>query len=223
MSAVATATVIDIEDARFAPVMGEKSGRTATIRIAIPPGPEHYWPAILSLAKTGHFTAGDVAHAVGGGLAPAEAYMAKLRAGGFITAAGVTTDRRTLYAIASRRALPPQVDGRGNESHTYTVTERIWRAIRMMKSFTVTTLTAHLHDPKEPIGRDTVTTYVNALAEAGYLDQEGAERPLGERRHHFKRHMDGRLPPRLMRASLVYDPNRNAVAGHTIRAEEVRL
>lgn len=223
MSALARATAFDIEDARFAPVVADHTGRTAQIRVNVPPGPETLWPMILKIARNGPFTALDVRLAVGGHPGPVESYLARLRAGGFIAVAGETTDRRTLFALASRRVLPPHVDGRGGESHTFAVTERIWRAIRMLKSFSLTSLTAHLHDPAQPIGRDTVSAYVNALTEAGYLDQDGADRPLGERRLHFRRHMDGRLPPRLMRASLVYDPNRQAIAGHTIRAEEVRL
>jgi hypothetical protein len=220
----ALATPIEIDDPRFAAVRHGDFGYTAFIRVSVPPGPEVLWPAIVKRGTRGFFTALDIARPLNCAPQIVETYLAKLTAAGLVGRAGETTERRSLYALIIRKTLPPRVSGRGETDYTYQVTERIWRALRMGKIFSTTSLVAALADPRCPIGRDLVIRYVSELASAGYLDEEGADRPCGEKRWRMRGHMNtGPMPPRMMRAKLVFDPNRQAIAGLTAMAEEVRL
>jgi hypothetical protein len=198
--------------------------RSVSVRVLIPAGPETLWPAIRKVGMRGTFTAIDVALAVSSSHAVVENYLAKLHAAGHVTKGGHTSDGYTLWQLTSKRHYPPYVNGRGEPAHGHEVTSRIWRALKMMKRFTISELCAHLDDKEFQVPRDAATLYVNALARAGYVETTSAEKMCGESRYRLLAHMvTGPLPPRLLRAQIVFDPNRQAIAGGQVQASEVSL
>lgn len=210
---------------RFGAVTRKADGYSATIRVIVPPGPELLWPMIREIGIKGPFTAHDVAWRCSCSPASVEVYIAKLHAGGLVANSGeTTTDGKRLWQLTSRKLQPPYLDGRGNASHTHEMLSRIWKALKMAKTVSVTTLRSFIDDQDVTLSSDTARTYLNALARAGYLDKIEASQECGEQRYKLRHAMmTGPLPPRLLRATLVYDPNRREIAGPVVGAEEVRL
>lgn len=209
---------------RFGAVTPEADGFSATIRVIVPPGPETLWPLIREMGIKGSFTAHDVAWRCSAAPAAVESYIGKLHAAALVSRAGETTDRKALWQLGSRKVQPPFLDGRGNPSHAHETALRIWKALRMAKVVSVTTLRNFVDDRDFTLSADTARTYLNALMRAGYLDLIPAEQACGENRYRLRPvMMTGPLPPRLLRATLVYDPNRQSIANATVAAEEVRL
>ena len=212
------------ELAPFGVVTREADGYSATIRVIVPPGPEVLWPMIREMAAKGPFTAEDVAWRLSCAPAAVESYMARLHAAGLVAHGGETTDRKRLWQLTTRKVQPPYLDGRGNASHTHEMLRRIWNALRMAKIVSVSTLRSFVDDRDVTLSADTARTYLNALARAGYLDTIPASQECGEQRYRLRPYMaTGSLPPRLLRATLVYDPNLREIAGPVVGADEVRL
>lgn len=211
-------------DERFTALSPDPVGQVAVIRAILPPGPETLWPAIRALGSKGYFTIHDVAEAVPCAPQAAEGYIARLHAAGMVAHAGETTSRARLWMLTAKKVLPPFLNGQGKPSNAHELTLRIWRALKMAKIVSVTTLRGMIDDQDFTAPSDTVRLYLNALARAGYLDIIPAERACGEQRYRLRpTMMTGPLPPRLLRATLVFDPNRQALAGSTVAADEVRL
>jgi hypothetical protein len=211
-------------DERFTALVSEPDGHVALIRAILPPGPETLWPAVRMLGSKGYFSVHDVAQAANCAPQTAEAYLAKLHAAAMVAHAGETNTRSRLWMLTAKKVLAPFLNGQGNPSHGHEVTLRIWRALKMVKMVSVTTLCNDISDEDFRAPMETVRLYLNALARSGYLDIIPAERACGEQRYRLRPTMHtGPLPPRLMRATLVFDPNRKALAGSTVAAEEVRL
>lgn len=208
---------------RFGDVKRDTDGHAATIRVLVPPGPEVLWPMIRKLGEKGPFAIDDVVALCRCPPGQVESYMARLHMAGYVAAAGETTDRKRLWQLTSQKVVPPFLDTKGNPAHGHEMLTRIWRALKMAKAVSVSTLRSFVDDGEVTLSADTARTYLNALAEAGYLDVIEAKVPLGERRYRLKPGMmTGPLPPRLLRATLVYDPNRKELSS-SARAQEVRL
>lgn len=208
----------------FTGLTRDKDGHVALLRVIVPPGPELLWPLIRDLGLKGYFTAHDVAWRCSTAPQTVEAYLARLHAAGLVYHAGEAQERRRLWGLDTRKVQPPFLDGKGNPSHAHEMASRIWRALKMAKLVSVSVLRAMLDDRDFTLPAETARLYLNALAKAGYLDVIAAEQKCDEQRFRIRAHMvTGPLPPRLLKAQLVYDPNRQAIASGSIMAEEVRL
>ena len=218
------AHIDDRHDEMFEPVRRDaRQDGLATIEIMVPAGPETLWPAIRKF-EAQPFTARDICRAANSPPGPVEVYLRQLHAAGFVAVAGETQDRQQLWHLTSKRHYPPFVNARGEAHHGHEVASRIWRALKMGKDLTLSALCACVSDHDFQVPSETARLYVNALARAGYLKCARAEQECGEKRYRLLQHMlTGPVPPRLLRVTLVFDPNRQAIAGAPAMAEEVRL
>ena len=184
------------------------------LSLAVPRGEAGFWSIILELDKAGPWTVRQVGDRTQVSVQQARFYIRKLRLGGF---AEVVETRETgnlpdaiVYRLAEGKkpALAPRLSKDGVELPE-TAKEKLWRAMKMAKKFTLDDLVVACSD----VPRSTANGYCCALAAAGVLAKNGnvfrLVRNLGQQ------------APRVLSTKLVFDPNAKAVVGSSI-ATEVR-
>lgn len=192
--------------------------------IQIIPGPEVMWEALMRLtAKSGLFTIADAAHAAGTTIGAMDEYVSRLRRADAVTYEGFTNDNVKLFALRKRRHLPFVVNSKGEPSRPHQMMEKMWRTMKMTKAFSLRELIQFSTIPGLVIKESTAQTFVDALADAGYLRRSVNPKSGEEKFSLMPGMVTGPLPPRICRAFLVYDPNRRAIMTETLIAEEVQI
>lgn len=179
-----------------------RQGRTST---------EELSAAFLFVLDLDAFTVQDIAR--GSGVAPATAgrYAKGWCRTGIATVISRGAEgsryRITPFARALIRARAAREAQRAGE--TKSAEGQTWRAMRMMREFSVIDITASSDDLNE----DAVRAYCGALLEAGYLRISRREEP-GLRSGYYRLIRDtGPLPPRERMARVVWDDNLCEVVG----------
>jgi hypothetical protein len=192
--------------------------------VLVPPGPEVMWAATRHVGRFDAFSAIDLALAARCSPEDAEDYLFNLNQARHVVTA-MPRNGVEMFRLADKPPFQaPFLDHRGHEDYSHELTRRVWLAVKMVKRFTLTSLLAAMHDDEFPAPKDSVAIYIRALARAGYLDEFPAEQACGEKQYRIVgRMISGPLPPRLVKIDVLFDPNRQAIAGRDIVAETVRL
>jgi len=187
--------------------------------IEVPAGQEVIW-SYLSRGKA--FSCRDIAKLVGCATSRVEDYVLRLVRGGHAAEVGVAAGSGVkLYQLRHHPHILPQLNARGETDATYDLCDKVWRAAKMLRLFTLTELLAHLD---KGVCRSAVRNYIREMNKAGYLIELPAVRECGEAQFKLVPAMSsGPLPPQPMRATFLFDRNRQAIANKTLGAEEVRL
>ncbi|WP_298034178.1 hypothetical protein [uncultured Desulfovibrio sp.] len=170
---------------------------------------ERIWAAIRALARSGkEITTANVCRKTGLDRRTGKVgeYMTSLERGGFLR---VVSERKPgmflRYALARDVGVDaPRVTGKG-ELLPPSGRTRMWRAMRILQTFTLAELVNAASLPEAPIADSEAETYCNWLRRGGYLHG-------GKGRWAFVPAMNtGPRAPRILRVSRLYDPNRDAV------------
>jgi hypothetical protein len=200
----------------------EPTSFAGTVAVRMPPGPELLWRALLDVSRLSpQFAVASAAMVARSSEWAMEDYIQRLHRAGAVSRAGRSTAGETLWQLNTRRNTPFFLDRKGREDRAHQAIDALWRAIKMVKSFTLRELVHHASLPSLPITAETAKSFAAALAEAGYLVTHPAS---GEDRFRLVEGMaTGPLPPRVCKAVFVYDRNRGYVVNRELVAEEVRL
>lgn len=170
---------------------------------------ERIWAAIRALARSGkEITTFSVCRKTGLDRRTGKVgeYMTSLERGGFLR---VVSERKPgmflRYALARDVGVDaPRVTGKGELLPSPGRT-RMWRAMRILQTFTLAELVNAASLPEAPIADSEAETYCNWLRRGGYLRGENG-------RWAFVPAMNtGPKAPQILRVKKLYDPNRDAV------------
>lgn len=100
--------------------------------------------------------------------------------------------------------------------------DAMWNAMRALGTFSAAELAISASTEECPIGIETAKAYIKALNRAGYFRVERGTTRGRPATYRLKPSMNtGPLAPKVLRAEMVYDQNKNAIVGE-VEAEEVR-
>ncbi len=196
------------------------------VEIAAPSGPEHYWREIRARRKG--FTIPDIALCSDGVCyTTVKRYVWWLEKNDFVVRIGQRKSgyaTQTLYALKTdrreapiERAKEPSPTGR----------QAMWTAMRTLAQFTVAELAACASTDERPVSARAAHLYVQRLVDAGALQvlrkpARANGRPLGATSglYRLAKSADtGPEAPKLLNASLVFDPNRRRILGDAVVSE----
>lgn len=194
------------------------SGRTVfdmvQLSVAVPRGEAGFWTIIRDLDLGGPWTARDVTVRTNVSASSVARFVRKLRLGGYVTEVGEYTAGRSganLPAGKTYRLLkcpldPPRLGTDGSE-RSETATDKLWRAMKMSKTFNVEELSELCPD----VPASTARGYLSALTAAGVISRSG-----GTCRIILN---VGSRAPRILVTKHVFDPNANEVIGRSVARE----
>lgn len=188
----------------------------------VPRGQDGFWQIIRALDAKGPWTVNDVHGETNvRHRATVQDYVYRLEKAGIAAVVGsrskaLTGSKEKLYRLNKRPAATPSLR-RDGTPYDAPAQQRLWTAIRSMKSFAVRELAYAAAGSSGPVPFRTTIRYVVHLASAGYLAS------LGGGGYRLKPSMNtGPAAPKILRMHVVWDVNRNeSVGGDTIDAEAV--
>ncbi|PZU43899.1 MAG: hypothetical protein DI566_13335 [Microbacterium sp.] len=179
-------------------------------KVVPPRGQEHYWRVIRSFdSGRGEWTIRDIESLSSGeSSASIREYVRRLTLAGYV--AFVRDEqcgaiRRTVYRLAKTSREAPRVTRAGFELEE-SVSQTMWRTMKLLKSFTDASLLAALLEGGRKTTLNTVATYCRQLARAGVLSaSKGA--PGEGQNYRLVMAQLGPIAPKILRSKLVYDAN----------------
>ncbi|CDX20195.1 conserved hypothetical protein [Mesorhizobium sp. ORS 3359] len=185
------------------------------INLKVPRGEAGFWSIILKLDPAGPWTIRQVGDRTNSSLKIVDNYVRRLLLAEFVTV--VATEARKgpgNFAQARYFRLTekcPLVAPRIKQDGTVlpeTGNEQVWRAIRMLKSFSALELHQHCASDVAP---GSAGNYARALAAAGVV--------VGTWPNYRLVRDLGPQAPKLLSARMVFDPNATAVLGDVVARE----
>lgn len=198
---------------------------TMALSVRVPRGHEGFWRIIKALAaEQPTFTVTEVAARSNVHDDTVADFVKRLAKAGYLTVAheerlpGVPLPRFH-YHLARTARDAPRLRRDGTEVPE-TAQETLWRTMKMLKRFTVSTLQMAAETDHRTVPAATTKRYVRHLAEVGVLTRLKAGGGRGREAEFLLARNLGGAAPRILRAHLVFDPNSNTVLG-TPEAKEV--
>lgn len=196
---------------------------TVALSIRVPRGEDGFWSIITDLGRNGaSFTLADIDGRSNVNRDTVSEFVRRLVKGGYLAVVSVEREgSRTFqrYRLARTSRDAPRLRRDGSE-FPETARDRMWRAMKMLDTWTWVDLSAATEtETLPPVPAETVKSYIRRLDVAGVvqaLDKGGPNRPATYR---LLRNV-GAAAPRVLRTHAVFDPNSNTVLG-TPEAEEV--
>lgn len=184
-------------------------------------GRAHFWSVIRDLTaddRDRRFDATDILRCSADvEISTIRRELRLLQAAGFLEA--ITTDRVEEWRVIKRPTTLPSLTADGRPAHSGQAA--MWNAIRALGGFTHGEVAVAASTEELAVSPVAAKSYVLRLAKAGYLKCEAAGNWKRQARWRLRPSMNsGPLPPKILRAKLVWDPNFNEVIGDT-EAEEV--
>jgi hypothetical protein len=189
------------------------------------PGQEEFWQALGPLARRkGGFTGAEAASAAGITGAAAHRHLLRLEKGSFAARGGVTAEGEPIWQVRRHPMWPPVLEADGTPSKDHLLRANLWRAAKMVKTFTARELALVASTEEVPAPLAKARRFCELLSGAGYFAPLEGPGRTGEAEWMLKPAMNtGPLPPRICGVSLVYDLNRRCFFGHLAVATEVKL
>lgn len=157
---------------------------------------EALWKAIREL-KT--FTPKEVRMETRCSVGQVEDYLKALHAAGLIER--IEGERGRYALVKDPGAVAPRLRRDGSEVTVGRGREQMWRAMRVLGSFSVRDLVVHATTEEHAVADNEAATYCQFLARAGYLVRKGARYLFIRSRY------SGPRPPMIQRVKQVFDPN----------------
>lgn len=192
---------------------GQPIDKSKTLR-----GQEYYWSVIRTLgADGGRFTVSAVADETNGEREVVREYMRRLEKARYIERAGRReNDSAVLYTIAKDSRFAPRVRRDGSLVPP-TKQDHMWRAIKMLKRFTLGDLAAAASTEEVTVSEVHAADYLKHLANAGYVRRVGTS-PVAYTLLPDKN--TGPRAPYIQRVKQVFDPNLNKVVWRSDGGDE---
>lgn len=201
---------------------------TATLSVRMLRGNDFYWRVIRELDVRGPWTISEVyGESNSRHRSDVIEFVHRLLRGDFATLVGSrpiagTGTPEKLYRLHRKPADAPLLRRNGTELPVPTQ-QRMWNAMRSLQQFGAVEL-AHVSGVDgAPVPVITAQSYCHRLAAAGYLVAIVPGRPRHPALYRLKRAMNtGPKAPKILRAHIVFDANRNEIVGGPVTAEEQR-
>ena len=183
-------------------------------------GQEHYWSVIMAhLARDEPFTARDIMLSSNANRSSVHEYLRRLEAGGLIRAV------EGGFRATERRGSAPRLRRDGSIIESVSANTCMWNLMRGptgRAGFTFRDLVHWASTDETVVSAWVAQTYIRSLAAAGYLIEVEPGRSGRPGVWRLDPRMNsGPYAPKLMRAKLVWDPNRQDVTGPAT-ADEVQ-
>ncbi|HEY5209609.1 MAG TPA: hypothetical protein VIJ42_09220 [Stellaceae bacterium] len=179
-------------------------------------GYEFFWQVIRDLDRRGPWTASDVEARSSADHSTVHEYVRRLAKGGFVEAQGKRPGSHPGYAAPLYRLVR---DGREAPRLRSDGTvlpepgqETIWRAAKMLKSFTLVELHTSCGGASNAVSYAAVRRYARHLADAGIFSELRRGGRPQQAKYLVARNLGGKAP-QILRAHIVFDPNSNQVIG----------
>ena len=205
---------------------GHKATRVRAI-FELPAGELRTWMIVQLLDGKGTWTIKDVATFCGDNERTIHNYVVRLEKAGFVARVGRAETKPGhqghaphLFEITMASVEAPRIKQDGTVLPELQI-QRLWRTMRMLKTFTVPELAGYAEAGEEPLNASSVKTYCAYLKQAGVLVDKGRVSHRGPSRMQLARPLGPRAP-RILTANVVYDPNAKAVVGTARTREAVR-
>lgn len=180
------------------------------------------WSAMTALHQgAGEFTTADVMRVAKVGRPTLEGYLSRLLLAGTIEIVRRDTrnNGRRVFRIVKLGRDAPRVTSEGAPLPE-SVMEILWRSMKMMRDgITTTALAQAVTDLGRDCHREHVGNVVRRLAEVGVLAETSPKRGNVPATYRLVKSL-GALPPQILKAEIVFDPNAQAVLG-VAEAKEV--
>lgn len=194
--------------------------------VPIVTGQDAIWQIIRKLDKKGPWSISDIdGETRVAVITTIKDYVHRLCAGGYVIVDECARNNRTgtptkLYRIKNHSAETPRLRRDGSKAPPSGQTQ-MWRAMRALRQFTYGELGYKASTDELSITKNTAKTYVQRLADAGYLQMVApANNAGGLAIWRLKPSMNsGPLAPQVLRTRFIFDPNRKAVVGDSAVAE----
>lgn len=202
---------------------------TAKLSVRILRGKDFYWKVIRALDARGPWTINDVHNETNARhRADVIAFVRRLLRGEYAALIGSRPVARTGTPEKLYRLLKKPVDApslrRDGTLLPIPAQQRMWNAMRSLTQFSVAEL-AHVSGlDGVPVPLITAESYCHRLADAEYLVAIVPGRPCHPALYRLRRARNtGPIAPRVLRAHIVFDVNRNTVmGGDNVEAEAVQ-
>ena len=167
-------------------------------------GQARYWAVMRELTTRGPWTIRDVYGQCNGIKTDVGDYVRRLAKAGYVKAVGEapgTSTPAVLYTVAKGGDEPPRIREDGTECPP-TRRENMWRAMRMLKAFSLADLVAAASTEEVKISSEDAKDYTRHLTRAKYL-----RRMNGSPATWRLILSTGPLPPQVQRIRQVWDAN----------------
>jgi hypothetical protein len=204
--------------------MGRRVTPAATahaVPVAIPRGHDWYWSVIRDLNKAGPWTAGEVVARSNAHRASIHDFVGRLVAAGIAEEVASPDGRppRFFRLVASPAATPRL--RRDGTAAPPSAQAQMWVAIRQLGQFTYSELLLAASTDELAVTAVAARSYIARLVAAGYLTAAVPGGPKKPAVWRLKPSMNtGPKAPQVLRTHFVFDPNRGAVIGGPVTAEE---
>lgn len=178
----------------------------------------HGRPAVWrALRKLSWATMGEIAREADADIRTARSFVEALHAAGLVLRHDDIKAVQWLLK-ADAPAEMPRLRPDGSRVTQGDGRERLWRTMKMLKTFTAQDLAVAASLPDAPVQPGEAKDYARTLAAAGYLATVKPGTPQrGQAVYRLVRNT-GPLPPQIQRCSAVFDPNLRQVVWHSAGA-----
>ena len=204
--------------------------RPFSVPITLPRGPEHYW-AMMREMKAG-FSISDIAGCTNGvAFNTVKGYVLALAKDGAIEKIGTRPVKRKMdanvYRVKIKSRVAPVQRRTDYTGRRGVIQDRLWNTMRGISDFTVAELCFTANGGDMEIKTHTAELYVRRLVNAGLIHviephRKGAPGSAGARAGRYRLKLSansGPKPPKIFKAEIVFDPNRNVVVGTPAASE----
>lgn len=196
------------------------------LSITVPRGHDGFWHAIRDLDKTGPWSVGDVDGRSNVHKATVRDFVRRLVKAGIAKGAGTAPGSgtpTTLYRLVKSPVETPRLRRDGSVAPP-TGQQQMWVAMRSLQQFDISELAYAASTNETAVDLVAAGSYVTRLHAAGYLVVVSAgSGKKGRAVWRLKASMNtGPKAPQVMRTHFIFDPNRGAVVGSPVTAEEAR-
>lgn len=189
-------------------------------------GIEHYWRVMRALgADGGAFTVRQIFdHSNCSSQSAIRDYLRRLIQAEYVEALGLATDddgiERVSYRLLKRPRTAPSLRRDGSAGRQGRGQAQMWNAIRGLSTFTAQEIAVAATTDECVIAATTAKSYLLTLARAGYLSTAEPGGPNKPTVWRLKPSMNtGPLAPKILRAKLVWDANREKIMGDLLATQ----
>ncbi|MDQ2084808.1 hypothetical protein RA307_31905 [Xanthobacteraceae bacterium Astr-EGSB] len=207
--------------------MGRRPAPEAhALAIRVPRGQDGFWQVIRELDKKGPWSVGQVDGRSNVEIATVRDFVRRLVKAGIAVVAGQTSILKpsaTLYRLVKRPTETPRLRRDGSAVGP-TGQQQMWVAMRRLQQFDAAELALAATTDETRVDPTAARFYIVRLHAAGYLAMVAPGKTTGGRAiWRLKPAMDtGPKAPQVMRTQFIFDPNRGAVMGGPVMAQEAR-
>lgn len=197
--------------------MPRQSVEQLQVNFVVPRGDAGFWAIIRELDVKGPWGWRDIDRRSNVHERSVRDYIKRLELAGF--AERVSQGRTGLHAKATQYRLlhrpveAPRIDRKGN-IYPESKTQRLWRTMRMVKTFSVPELTSLAQGDDMVMSQELAKYFIKALVQVGVV-QPFASTAASDKLYRLVRDL-GPIAPVVSLSMVVFDPNAKAVVGQPV-------